>query len=58
MSKSSKRPYRQLEEVVPLAIDGFQANFYRNPACENYGVPPVRLIKRTHAPTNTDKTAF
>lgn len=24
---------------IPLAVDGIQMNFCKNPACENFGVP-------------------
>jgi hypothetical protein len=55
MPVSSIRPYRGLEDVVPLAIEGFQANSCGNPAWENYGVASCRFIRRTQHPKKADK---
>jgi hypothetical protein len=43
MSIPEKKSRRQLSDVVPTAFDGIQANFCRDPECQNFGVPPRRL---------------
>lgn len=29
----------QLDERVPIEVDGIQVNFCKNPQCQNFGVP-------------------
>src|SRR5687768_4304228 len=43
MHDPANRKNRRLEEVVPAAYVGVQANFCRNPSCPNFGVAPRRL---------------
>lgn len=43
MPKSANPSYRRLSDVIPADFKGLQANFCRNPACRNFGVPPRRL---------------
>jgi hypothetical protein len=43
MSISEKKSYRRLSDVIPAAYEGIQANFCRDPACQNFGIPPRRL---------------
>lgn len=48
LSKSSKRPRRKLAAVLPPAEPGLEANFCRNPNCQNFGLPPDRDPSRKH----------
>lgn len=55
---STKKAPRKLKDVVPAAFDGLQANFCRNPACGNFGVPPRQLDSSFRDPSHDELGAY
>lgn len=58
LSISPKQSARRLGDVVPQAIDGLQANHCRNPACQNFHIPPLRLDPEAANPRSDKLGAY
>jgi transposase-like protein len=41
IKSSAEKPGR-----IPVAVDGIQVNFCKNPSCPNFGVPPKSVVSR------------
>jgi hypothetical protein len=58
MSIPEKRSNRKFGDVMPPEFQGMQANFCRDPACQNFAVSPRRLDPEAANPTDDKLGAY